>query len=442
MHSKVTLAVLAVCSLLMAEFAAGQGPTTSLDSVLSLASTRNYSVVAAGRRADAAALRVGPSGLRPDPMLGVGVMNMPLVRPGFSDEMTMATVMLNQTFVMSGRLGLMSSAAAAEADAAHAAARAELLRTRAAIARAYFEIVYRDRALDVLDNSRRILAGIAATAESRYSSGSGAQQDVLGARLALTRVAEDAAELIESRRGRLAELNALIDRPSDSPVSAPAIPEAITSLAVAADAAAVTFASSALGARAANSPLASVEVLQARALQFSPEIAEQSRMVDVARARRRVAESASKPDLDVSLQYGFRPGAEDMVSLSVSAPLALRKRKNQDVQAAAAESDVAAAVAERDATVAKVRGEVAVLHAELERARSQLALYRKTILPQARTVIESALANFAVGRASINAVLEAASSQLELETAFQRFLADFAIQLAALQATVGTEVAK
>jgi outer membrane protein TolC len=118
------------------------------------------------------------------------------------------------------------------------------------------------------------------------------------------------------------------------------------------------------------------------------------------------------------------------------------RKKNQDVYVAAAESDVAAAAAEKDAAIAKVRGEVAVQHAELERARSQLALYRKTILPQAATLVESALTNFAVGKASINAVLDAASSQLELETTFGRFLADFAIQLAAIQATVGAEVTK
>jgi outer membrane protein TolC len=375
-------------------------------------------------------------------MLGVGIMNMPLVRPGFSDEMTMATVMLNQTFVVSGRLGLMRTAATAEAEAARAAARAELLGASAEIARAYYEIAYRDRALALLERNRRLLTGIAATAESRYSSGNGAQQEVLGARLALTRVAEVAADLIESRRGRLAELNALIDRASDSPVSAPAILDSITSLAVSRDAASVAFTSSLLGARAANSPFASVEVLQARAAQHNPEIQEQSRMVDVAQARERVAGSASKPDLDVSLQYGVRPGMDDMISVSVSAPLALRKKKNQDVFQAAAEIEVAAAVAERDATIAKVRGEVAVQHAELERARSQLALYRKTILPQAAILVESALTNFSVGKASISAVLDAATSQLELETTFERLLADFAIQLASLQATVGGEVTK
>ena len=61
------------------------GDAHPLDSLIALARATNPSIRSAAARREAALARVFPAGLRPDPMLMVGVQNMPVRDPGFTD---------------------------------------------------------------------------------------------------------------------------------------------------------------------------------------------------------------------------------------------------------------------------------------------------------------------------------------------------------------------
>ena len=86
------------------------------------------------------------------------------------------------------------------------------------------------RALETLADNHTVLVNFIQVTESRYGVGVGGQQDVLKARVEAARLAEEAVMLNEQRRAALARLNAALDRPSDTPVEGPRVPERVGQL--------------------------------------------------------------------------------------------------------------------------------------------------------------------------------------------------------------------
>lgn len=163
-------------------------------------------------------------------------------------------------------------------------------------------------------------------------------------------------------------------------------------------------------------------------------------MIAAQSARVELARKASRPDIDFSLQYGQRDQRPDMISAVFSIPLPLHKRSRQDQELAEARSELAAMEAERRGAANKIRSEVARLVSDLERNRTELALYTKAILPQGQAAVTSSLASYRAGKADLLAVLDNQSTLFTYETAYHRALTDFAKALADLEQTVGGEV--
>jgi cobalt-zinc-cadmium efflux system outer membrane protein len=416
-------------------------PAETPDSLVALALATSPAIRAAQARVDAARARVAPAGTRPDPMLMAGVENVPVSRPGFgADEMTMKVVGISQLLPWPGKLPLARDAAAREADAAAAELDAARLAVRREVLDAYHEIAFLDRAREIVERNRETLAGVIAAAEVRYGTGTGGQQDVLRARVEAARLGESASDLEERRRAQAARLNAALDRPSSTAVGTVHVPARIARAAVAESAGAIRFASPALGARAAGSPLPPLDVLQDAAVAGNPELRAHEAMVAAQAVRVELARRARRPDFDVSLQYGQRDGLDDMVTATVSVPVPLQPRRRQDAEAAAAAAELASLHAEHAAEANDIRVEVARLHGELERSRTQLALYVRAVLPQAQAALSSATAAFQAGQAELLSVLDAQSTLFTYETQYHRALSDFAQRLAELDRVVGREV--
>ena len=416
------------------------GAGVDLDSLIARALVANPEIRAARERIEAARARIRTAGALPDPLLGVGIMNLPVSEPGFGDFMTMKTVAVGQSLPFPGKLPLAQRAAERELTAAEARLRAVELDAIRDVRQAYYDLAFTERALEVLRQNQNVLVNFIQVTESRYGVGTGGQQEVLKARVEASRLAEEAVALTEQRGAILARLNALLDRPSETPVSAPRVPDRIARAAVAASASEIRFTSGALGARAAGSPLPPLSQLQERAIRNNPMLRAHEAEIAAQSARVELAQKAHLPDFDLSLQYGQRADRSDMVSFMVSVPVPLRKGSRQDQQVNEAQAELAALQAEHHTMVNRLRADVAARYAELERDRAQLALFVKSIIPQGRAALESATSSFQVGRVDFLTLLENQATLYSYETAYFRALADFAKNLAELERIVGEEV--
>lgn len=414
--------------------------TPSLDSLVTLALAVNPNIRAAAAYRDAAQARIGPVGTRPDPTLMVGVLDFPYQRPGYSDNFTMNMVRVTQTVPYPGKLSLAKHAAQDDA----AASQAVLAQTTLDVARdvkvAYYELAFVQRARDIVQHNAELLKSLARVTEVQYSVGTSAQTDVLRARVEIARLGNEAAALAAEERATLATLNAVLDRPSDTPAGTAVIPESIARLAGADSGAHTHFSSTALGAAAADSPLLPLDSLDALAITHSPTLRAYTARVSAQEHRLELAQKAHLPDFDISFEYDQRPQFSNYISVYVSVPLRLQQRRKQAQEVAGADADLRALQGEHAAEVNSIRREVATRVSDVERERTQLALSLSAILPQARATLASATASYQVGHVDFTSLIDAQATVFNSETAYWRSLTNFAKALAELQRTVGAEV--
>ena len=423
--------------------------TTSVEALIARAHQANPSIAAARARVSAARARVTPAGLLPDPMLMLGIQNLPLgsssasdpsMGSGGPDPMTMKMIGVEQIIPYPGKLRLARRIAEREVQAAVASLAATEWGVTSDVRGAYYELAFIDRALDIVDHNHRVLSDLVTVTETRYGVGTAAQQDVLRARVEVTRLAESAVAFREQRRGALARLNAVLDRPMEAPLGDVVLPARIARAAVPDSASRIQFVSAELGARAAGSPLPPLAQLLERAAEHAPAIREQHAMIAIERERLALAQRAYLPDFDVSLQYGQRTGYPDMLTAMVSVPIPVQKRQRQGQLVVEARAQLANLEAERHARRNEIRADVARLFSELERQRAQLALYVKAIIPQGRASLASATASYQVGRVEFLTVLENQATLFNYETEYFRTLTDFATTLAELERVMGEEI--
>lgn len=421
--------------------APGTPRATGLDSLVRLALSANPAIRAAESRVRAAEAAVGPAGARPDLMLMAGLVNFPIADPGFDDFMTMKMIGVSQTFPYPGKLGLRTRAAHRMVSASEA----RLDQTRRGVIRdvkqEYYELALTDRLLEIVGRNHRVLLDLTRATEASYQVGRAGQEDLLRARIEVVRLGEEAAALRERRREDLARLNALLDRPGETPIEGePRIPRRLVHAAVADSATAIRFISMVPGSRAADSPLPPLAELQDVAIRQNPMLRAHEAGIAAQAARLDLARKAHLPDFDVSLQFAQRSGFPDMVSATVSIPVPLQKGRTQDQFVTEAEADLAALEAGHDAIVNEIRAQIAGLYGDAERDRAQLALYVKAILPQGRAALASSTSGFQVGRTDLLTLLDAQTTLFTYETRYFRVLTDFAKSVAELEAVVGQEI--
>jgi outer membrane protein TolC len=124
----------------------------------------------------------------------------------------------------------------------------------------------------------------------------------------------------------------------------------------------------------------------------------------------------------------------------VSLPIPIHGGRKQGQMVVEARSQLAADEAQHHASVNDVRAIVAGQYADVERARTELALYTKAVLPQANASLHSAAAGYQAGRGDFASVLAAQAAVFEYETTYYRALTDFAKGVAKLERTVGKEI--
>jgi outer membrane protein, heavy metal efflux system len=436
--------VLAALALLGPAAAAAQvSDPTPLDALVAEARAASPEVLAARSMADAAAARVPRAGALPDPVLSLGVMNVPAPELTLrGDGMAMATVQVGQMLPPPGVRGAREAMARASHGAA--AVQAEEVE-RTVIARlkaAYHEVAYVDRALEVLAHNRALLEDLGEVARGRYAVGAAPQQDVLRAHTEVTRLDAQVVGLHAVREAAVAEINALLSRPADAQL-VPVYPAGLLRFAAAPPERGRFLVPGQAPSLGPGMP--TLAELQAAAPRDRPALRAQAHRVAGARSGVRLAERERLPELEVMIGYGRQPGGGgmegmDRVTAMVSVPLPVFAARKQNQMVAEAGHELAAAEMELRQLENDVAAEIAARYAEVARLRQQILLLRDGVIPQAQATIESAAAAYQAGRVEFTGLLDAQAMLFmnEIETA--RLLADLGAAFAALEQAAGVEL--
>jgi outer membrane protein TolC len=353
-----------------------------MDAVVDAVLRHNDRAAAAEYMTRAAERKARSAGAWSDPMLMVGVTNLPTTRNFSEDLMTMKMVGISQAIPLAGQKGLEAAAARADAEAAHQSELEEKLELVTAAEQAYCEYYYRQGMLADLKTQRELALQIANSAEGRLRAGQAGQEDVSAARADLWRLDASILSAEQELDAARYELGALSGTDPDQPFG-PAAEPTFTALPASVD----TWESL---ARDHYPPLARFRQTRS-SLAYSAAAASRMRW----------------PELSLYANYGFRADGpegprDNMIGFGAEISLPLFSRASQGAMSAsmremAEGTDALAAQLWRD-----VRSRLRILHARATRLTQSLDLYRTRIIPAADDALRSALGGYAAGRISFS----------------------------------------
>jgi outer membrane protein, heavy metal efflux system len=399
---RISIALAAVVPLLAVP-ASAQDATTgdaSLATLVKEALDRNPEIQAIGKRVAAKRARVPQAGALPDPMAMYGVMNegkpvpfQTLGKAGFSE----VYLGVSQDLPFPGKRRLREQVARDDVSVEEMGLQATQRRVASDIAQAFYELYAVQAASQVVDQHRSLLEELTKVASTRFSVGEGTQHDVLNAQVELSQVLERASLLVQRRETQGALLAALVARP-----------QAIVPLT---------------HAVLTVTPVPGLDDVLGRALEASPTVRQKVAAVRQAEQRVALARRERLPDLGFNVTYHNRGGLDPYYSYggTVTLPIYTGRKQAKAVDEAAAELE--AAQHEAEAARNQVRYEVTEAYRMAEIADRLVQLYREGILKQARLALDSAVAQYRVGRVDFLTLVSSWRRLLDSEITYHEQLA-------------------
>jgi outer membrane protein, heavy metal efflux system len=397
------------------------GETLTLPGLLNEARAKNPALQAMHYRYEAGRERVPQAGALPDPMLMIGVQNLPTNSFSFSQEMmTSKMVGLSQTFPFFGKRGLRREAASFEANALEGDYGEVGLQLEKDVKSAYFDLYRIKKDLEVLDKTGTLLESLLKITQSRYSVGLGNFKDVVKTQVEQSLLVDKRLTLQRDERTKRAELGALLGRGAPVEGTVEDVKPAVLTLS------ATALSESAIAARPAL-------------MAAADRIKEGEAMVETAK-------KDYYPDFTVSAQYMERDRLDtgekqsDMVTALVSVNLPVWRRSKLDPAVLEASLLKDAAGRERDAKVNEIKARVQSLVEQVNKDESQIKLYREVVIPQAGDDINAGLAGYEVGKVQYIDLLDSIRTFLDYHTGYYDRIAGREKAIAELEAVTGKEL--
>ena len=278
----------------------------------------------------------------------------------------------------------------------------------------YFELAFEDRALDIMRDTRDLLREFLDVSNTLYAVGTGLQNDVLQAQVAVATMTEDIMVVEQARLAMAARLNALLGREPERGVGALQLP-------------------------GPGEALSGVSELMARAAERRPALRAIRERVRAAEYASRAARRSLYPDLMLGADYSQRPRFPDMLSFSVGVSVPLwagsRQLPMRDEALARQAAEEAAEIDLLNETYARI----AEARAESDRALRLHDLYATSILPQARAAVESSLSAYRVGEVDFMTLVQSELTVNRYEIERVRLTAAYHTAAAEIEALLGGE---
>ena len=364
-------------------------------------------------------------GALPDPQLTLGAMNLPVDSFSTSREnMTQMQVGLSQAIPFPGKLGLREQAARFEAEAATFNSEETGLVLVRNVRTGWWNLFYLDRALNIIQRNQVLLRQLTRIAETKYKVGKGLQQDVLLAQVELSKLLDVEISLRGARKGQEAKLNALLNRPAQTPISLPAeVSESLPEVASEAE-------------------------LHTRALAARPLLASRDQQIRAAETHVGLAEKDYLPDFRLGAAYGFRSGTNpvnqtnrpDLASMQLSLNLPIFSGSKQDRALAQRRAELLRSEYSQQDARDMVLAEVSQALSDYSKSRQRVSLFKAGIIPQASQTVASMLAGYQVNKVDFLNLVRAQVTLYNFETQYWQAFASANQSLAQLEASIGKEI--
>lgn len=409
------LAVLAASPARAAERATGEARSsssppvlpTSLDAdpvlagLVAEALARRPEITQARQKLAAERERVPQAGALPDPTLTAGIQN-----DGFTSieigrmETSYYSFMLTQALPFPGKLGLERDVQALAAEGGVSDVKRAELATEAEVRGAYVALLVARGDLALQGRLETLWREAERASKARYEVGQGSQADLLRAQLERTRLRQQRWALEAAERTTVQAINRLRGRDLDEPI-------------------ATTFELE----RVTPPELPKLDALARDAEARSPELAAARLATQRASRQSDLARRDLLPDFSISAGVMPRGSFPPMWTVSVGISLPVYAGSKQlraiDERSARADAERAGEEAVRQTLALRTRQRLSLLESALE----SVSLYRSGLLVQSEAAVDSAIAQYQVGKVPFAAVLEAINGLLADRSSYLAALA-------------------
>lgn len=406
---------------------AATSPTLSLDQALQTAlalSQHNGRLGALQWRQQASREEQVAAAQRPDPVLKLGISNLPVGGDSAwsvsRDFMTMRNIGVMQELTRSDKLAARSGRSAAEAELLAASRRLDAAELQRQTALAWLDSSMQASMLALLQAQQDEARLQITAAQALYRSGRGQQVDVFTAHGEVEGLADRMAEVQREQalaQNRLARW---------------------------------------IGGQAAHQPTAARPEMRLPAwaapgtvladhLASTPTLQLADRQQALAQAEVALADSRRHHDWSVELMFSQRgPSFSNMVSLNFSLPLVWDSAQRQDRELAAAQARARAAAADRDEQARAHAAELGEMLLAWHSHQQRLARFDASLLPLAQQRLEAAQTAYRAGKGTLGEALAARRALLALQVdrlGLEIMLAQRWAQITMLDAPAGLDEA-
>jgi outer membrane protein TolC len=366
----------------------------SLAEAVDISAQRSRQLTALTATASSARQMAVAAGQRPDPLLRLGINNLPIDGPDrlsvTRDFMTMRSIGVMQEFTRADKLTARTQRFEQEAltsEAGQTAARAALRRDTAL---AWLDVHYIEQAREVMRRQRDEAQLQIEAALSALRAARGTQTDVFMARTSAAQLDDKLNEADrEVTTARIALARWVGDAGQRALGSLPAM-----------DVPLLHEHSNALPARLAEHPQ-----LQ---LMRQQEAVAQAEVV--------LAETAQQTDWTAELMLSQRgPAFSNMLSFNVSVPLQMDRAQRQGREVTARQINLERLRDEREEALRSHVTEAQTLLAHWRSNRERLMRYDQELLPLTADRLRAALATYRGGSGTLASVLEARRSEIDIQ---------------------------
>jgi outer membrane protein TolC len=405
---RLSWSALLLCGLLSTAYAADV--TLSLGEAQQIALVHSNQLTGQDAAIRAATYRAEEANHYPDPILSVGIENLPIDSSDkFSltrDFMTMKKVGISQELTRSNKLELRQQSFEQMANVTQAEQSVTRLNIMQKTARAWLER-YELEAMLQLVQQQKVEADLAiSAAKSSYQGGVGNQSEWLNASSEKFLLEDRESDLL--RRVSVAKISLqrwMGHAQSDQQ----------------------------LGAKPDINQIPIATQLLDQHLSQYPNIVVLDQQIQLAQTKVKLAKAELKPDWTLSASYANRGSAySNMVSVGLSVPLQWDRTHRQDQEIAARQNEVELVEQARQDMLREHRADIQSTIAGWQTSRERRDRYQRDLIPLAEAKISATLAAYRGGKATLADVLAARRNRLDLQLQALTLDLDVALQWADL----------
>lgn len=385
-----------------------------LNRLIQEALEHNPEIIAAQKRVNAAKARISQARSLEDPTIRAGsydMSNSPINVNG-QTEMLQQRYGVSQKIPFPGKLRLRGEVAAEETNMTEKEFQAKILEITALVKSGFYELYYINSAIDVTEENRNLLRKFAKIAETKYSVGKATQRDVLAAQVELSTLANNVIVLNKEKESIIAQLNILLDRPTQATIGKPRQFEK----------------------RPFKYLLSDLENL---AMNNRPEL----KKFDHAVKRNEANLNLSKKDyyyadFEPMVEYMQEDKRSDTWASSISVNVPWLWPKNR-AKVKESKEDLSAAKSDYRAAGNKTLFEVKDYFVRIRSAESTINLYATGVIPQSEQSLKAAQSGYESDRVDFLSLIDSQRILLNSKLLYCRALTDFEQMLAKLESAVG-----